>query len=249
MIRPTTIPQTLEELQLEQAIAREALRLALVQHKKMAIGLKGIQTQRTISDTFDQSATGQTIVNMMNLNLIIGSGGVLSHAPRRQQSALMMIDAFVPEGITMLSVDSIFMMPHLGVLSVLHPQASGEVFEKDCLVRLGTCVAPVGLSKEGKKCFTVLRKDTNESIDVKFGEIKLLPAGVGEKIKVDIIPEKGFDLGIGKNKKLEDVELEGGVVGIILDGRGRPFVLPEDPKERVRKLTEWHKALNIYPEK
>ena len=30
MIRPTTIPQTLEELQIEQAIAREALRLALI---------------------------------------------------------------------------------------------------------------------------------------------------------------------------------------------------------------------------
>ncbi|MBT3270167.1 methylaspartate mutase, partial [Candidatus Poribacteria bacterium] len=34
MIRPTTIPQTLRELVIEQAIAREALRLALEQHKR-----------------------------------------------------------------------------------------------------------------------------------------------------------------------------------------------------------------------
>ncbi len=249
MIRPTTIPQTLEELQIEQAIAREALRLALEQHKKMAIGLKGIQTQRTISDTFDQSATGQTIVNMMNLNLVIGSGGVLSHAPRRQQSALMMIDAFLPEGITMLTVDSIFMMPHLGVLSVVHPKASSEVFEKDCLIRLGSCVAPVGEGKEGKKCITIKRLDNGEEIDVNYGEMKLIPLEVGEKINVDIIPSRGFDVGAGKGKKLENVELEGGVVGIIIDGRGRPFVMPQDSKERVRKLTQWHKALNIYPEK
>ncbi|HZS12521.1 MAG TPA: glutamate mutase L, partial [Nitrospirales bacterium] len=41
MIRPTTIPQTLDELQIEQAIAREALRLALEHHKTLATGLKG----------------------------------------------------------------------------------------------------------------------------------------------------------------------------------------------------------------
>ena len=36
MIRPTTIPQSLEELILEQALAREALRLAFEQHKSLA---------------------------------------------------------------------------------------------------------------------------------------------------------------------------------------------------------------------
>ncbi|HBZ01265.1 MAG TPA: methylaspartate mutase, partial [candidate division Zixibacteria bacterium] len=36
MIRPTTIPQMLEELIFEQAIAKEALRLAFIQHKSFA---------------------------------------------------------------------------------------------------------------------------------------------------------------------------------------------------------------------
>src|SRR5688572_28348343 len=35
MIRPTTIPQTLDELQIEHAISREALRLALIHHKSL----------------------------------------------------------------------------------------------------------------------------------------------------------------------------------------------------------------------
>jgi uncharacterized protein (TIGR01319 family) len=48
MIRPTTVPQTLTELIVEQAIAREALRLAFIQHKGLAVGLKGIQQERTI---------------------------------------------------------------------------------------------------------------------------------------------------------------------------------------------------------
>src|SRR6185295_12554286 len=89
MIRPTTIPQTLEDLVLEQAIAREALRLAFEQHKALAVGLKGVQTQRDISDIVSQSESGASLVSLAELGLLVGSGGVLSHAPRRVQAALM----------------------------------------------------------------------------------------------------------------------------------------------------------------
>jgi len=136
MIRPTTIPQMLEELQVEHAVAREALRLALVQHRDLAVGLKGVQTERTLSDVFEQSGSGKSLIDMMSLDLLVGSGGVLSHAPRRQQTAAMLIDAFQPEGITQLAVDSIFMMPHLGVLAAVDEKAATEVFERDCIVYL-----------------------------------------------------------------------------------------------------------------
>jgi hypothetical protein len=63
-----------------------------------------------------------------------------------------------------------------------------------------------------------------------------------------ITPARGFDVGAGKGKELE-ATLEGGTVGVIIDGRGRPLQLPADKKERVRKLSEWNKALNIYPTK
>ncbi len=89
-------------------------------------------------------------MNMMALDMIIGSGGVLSHAPRRAQSALMMMDAYQPEGITMLTVDSIFMMPHLGVLSEHLYEAAREVFERDCIVKVRHCIAPVGVAKDGE---------------------------------------------------------------------------------------------------
>ena len=113
MIRPTTIPQTVTDLQIEQALAREALRLALEQHKQLAVGLKGVQQERSVSDAFLQTASGQSLIDMSALDVIIGSGGILSHAPRRAQAMLMLIDAYEPLGITQLAVDSIFMMPHL----------------------------------------------------------------------------------------------------------------------------------------
>ena len=252
MIRPTTIPQSLEELMIEQGIAREALRLAFEQHKSLAVGLKGVQQERTISDTFDQTASGETLVSLRDLNILVGSGGVLSHAPRRQQAALMLIDAFVPECVTHLAVDSIFMMPQLGVLSTVHPKAATEVFKKDCLIHLGTCIAPVGNAKENAECVKVRlerEKGDSEEVSVGFGHMKVLLLGVGESGRVVINPSKGFDVGAGHGKTFE-TKVEGGVVGLIIDCRGRrPFQLPLSAEERVRKLNEWNKALNIYPDR
>src|SRR5262245_7978059 len=203
MIRPTTIPQTLEDLAIEQAISREALRLAFEQHKMLATGLKGVQTERTISDIVSQSQSGASLVNLLDLGLLVGSGGVLSHAPRRVQAAAMMIDAFLPEGLTQLAVDSIFMAPQLGVLSTVHEQAAAEVFERDCLVRLGAVLAPIGSAKPGQPCVTVeVVAEGMTPVDrrVPFGELALLPLPVEGEARVTAAPERGFDLGAGKGK-------------------------------------------------
>jgi uncharacterized protein (TIGR01319 family) len=242
MIRPTTIPQTYHDLLLEQAVAREALRLAFAHHKQLARGLKGIQQQRTIGEALEQAETGRTLVDMMRLDMIVGSGGVLSHAPRRAQAALMMMDAYQPEGVTMLAVDSIFMMPQLGVLSTVHPEAAAQVFDRDCLIRLGSCIAPVGQGKEGEPCLTIEYNGKSETF--KVGEIRVLPMGVGETMEAVLKPTRGFDVGAGKGRSRE-VRLEGGVVGIIVDARGRPLQLPSDDALRRRKLIEWLIAFGL----
>jgi len=253
MIRPTTIPQSLQELIIEQGLAREALRLAFEQHKALAVGLKGVQQERTISDTFEQTASGETLINLMELDLIVGSGGALSHAPRRVQSAMMMLDAFVPEGITELAVDSIFMMPQLGVLAEVDndsaKKAATEVFIKDCMIRLGTSVAVVGTAKEGARCMKVQLKlpgGETEAFELPFGAVRRVPLEEGEVAEAVIEPAGGFDIGAGKGKALRR-KLSGGVVGLIFDARGRPFVLPESESERIRKLGEWAVAMDLYP--
>ena len=249
MIRPTTIPQTLQELILEQAIAREALRLAFEQHKQLAVELRGVQQQRTISEAFDQAESGQTLVDMFSLDMLVGSGGVLSHAPRRQQAMLMMIDAFQPEGITHLAVDSIFMMPQLGVLAQVNPEAATQVFERDCLIHLGTAIAPVGVAKAGEICLSIeVRIAGNPPIveDVPYGELRLYPLPLGEKASLKLQPSRRFDVGAGNGQTVE-VEAMGGVVGLVVDTRGRPFEVPTDAQQRVAQLTKWQSALDAYP--
>ena len=256
MIRPTTVPQSLEELFIEQSIAREALRLSFKQHKEFAVGLKGIQKERTISDAFDQTTSGESLVNMMDLDLLVGSGGVLSHAPRREQSAKMLIDAFMPEGITQLAVDSIFMMPQLGVLAHVDKKefseharkAALEVFHKDCLIRLGTCITPIGKAKPGDNILNAVMTFSDGTIkeqELISGEIVRLKAPY-EAIQAVLKPSKSMDIGGGKGQEIE-TNIFGGTVGLIFDGRDRPIIIPTNQEERLESIRSWSDALNEYP--
>ena len=256
MIRPTTVPQSLEELFIEQAIAREALRLSFKQHKEFATSLKGVQKERTISDAFDQSSSGESLVDMMELDLLVGSGGVLSHAPRREQSARMLIDSFMPEGITQLAVDSIFMMPQLGVLANIEKEelaadaraAALEVFHKDCLIQLGTCIAPIGNAKKGALILTAeftLPNGEKVNHELKKDELFRIDAPF-EPISAVLKPDKKMDIGSGKGETIETT-VYGGVVGLILDGRSRPISIPTASEDRLVALKSWSEAVNEYP--
>ena len=242
MIRPTTIPQTLEDLMIEQALAREALRLSFDQHKKFAVSLKGVQQERTISDTFEQTMSGETLVDLEKLDMIVGSGGVLSHAPRREQAFRMIIDSFLPEGITQIAVDSIFMMPQLGVLSAVHQKAAIEVFNKDCLVRLGTCITPIGRANIGDNvmAYSIELEDGLVEGELKCGEIILIKSPYVSS-KVNFVCSNDFKI---NNKSEFSGKVFGGEVGIILDGRSRPLIF-----DNKKIISDWSKSTNEYPNK
>lgn len=248
MIRPTTIPQTMEDLMVEHATAREALRLAFSHHGMLAVGLKGIMVRRTIADTFAQKMTGQSIIDMMRLSIIVGSGGALSHAPSRSQAAFMLIDGFQPEGITELAVDSIFMMPQLGVLSKVMPEAASQVFRNDCLIYLGTCVAPVGPhAREDARLATVELTGASgqaESFEIRNRQMTVIPLPAGETAELVVNPARKYDVGAGPGFNVT-AKVRGGETGIILDGRNRPLALPETPEERVAALKRWYAAFNL----
>ncbi|RLG31903.1 methylaspartate mutase, partial [Methanosarcinales archaeon] len=249
MIRPTTIPHTLEELIIEHAVAREALRLGLKHHKSIATRLKGVKISREDMSWIFRSEVAETYIDMMKIDIVAGTGGLLSHAPRRTQSLLILTDAFQPEGVTWLFQDSVFMMPHLGVLSTVYPEAAWQIFDKDCLVRLGTVIAPKGIGKEGESVMKVeLEMPQGEVIseNVKFGEIKRIPLSVGQEAKVKISTEGDFKIGIEYGNELEATAI-GGEVGVVLDGRGRPLLLPEEDQARRDKLLEWFDSMNLYP--
>jgi len=175
---------------------------------------------------------------------MMGSGGVLSHAPRRVPAAAMLIDAFEPEGVTELAVDSVFMMPQLGVLSEHRPEAALEVFERDCIVRLGVCVAPVGSARAGEPCVVVHLED-GRSAEVAAGSMAVIPLGPGERCEMAVEASGAFDAGAGRGRRVVR-EVSGGEVGVVVDARGRPLVQPgaTDAGRTVRRA--WEESLALY---
>jgi uncharacterized protein (TIGR01319 family) len=236
MIRPTTIPQTVEDLWLEQAVCREALRLSFDHHRSLAIGLEG-KREKGIADVFKQSSERYELVDLMKLDIAIGSGGVLSHAPERMQAALMMVEGFGLQGVTQLAVDSIFMMPHLGVFASIHPQGAQEIFENDCLIHLGTSVVPVYPPKRPRPG-TLARIYLNDEL---VGEViaeavsRIITSSSGPAV-VRVEPaHQSIDVGGGPGKHVER-SIICGDCGILCDGRNRPVVLPEPQAAAQREV-------------
>jgi hypothetical protein len=89
------------------------------------------------------------------------------------------------------------------------------------MIYLGTCVAPVGKGKVGKPALTAKLELPDGSIwknRYLLGEVRLIPCGVGEVFKASLKTHGGLILDSNKSKEL-NVELKGGVVGIVLDTR------------------------------
>ena len=161
----------------------------------------------------------------------------------------MMIDAFLPEGITRLAVDSIFMMPQLGVLSQLSEEAAMQVFHRDCLIHLGTVVAPVGLADAKSKIRVTGKRPDGTEIDetTNGGEVRLVALGEGESVELTCDPTGAFDMGAGRGKQFVQ-SVSGGVVGLIIDARGRPFNGPKQRSDGAGSLRQWLDAVDAYPQ-
>lgn len=229
LLFPTSVPATKLDLLIEQALAREALRLSLEHHVSLVKSLNKApsEIQRALLSQDAQAIITkerQQLLDMQRIGLVVGSGGVLSHAPRRAQAAAMLIDAFAPLGYTFLAVDSIFMMPHLGVLSESEPEIALQVLERDCFVPLGPCISLVSAPSHepgvvAAQCTLRTAEGVRQAV-VRRGEVLIWPLGRNERAILRVEAAGGFDFGAGAGHVWER-EVTGGEVGVIIDARGR----------------------------
>jgi hypothetical protein len=224
-LRPTTVPQTRRELLLEQAIAREALRLTLAEARQRWLGRP--------------SAPYPGLSPF--LDLIVGGGGVLAHAAHYGQAALILLDVLQPIGVSSLALDVASMSAPLGVTATVEPLAAAQVMERDGFLSLGTVVAPVGTAREGETALQLkITYDDGRALEMEmpYGSLEVLPLTPGHKATLELRPTRRFDTGLGKGKGAT-TELEGGAVGVIIDTRGRPLSLPATREEQQAKIQEW----------
>ncbi|MEW6723855.1 MAG: glutamate mutase L [Bacillota bacterium] len=244
MLFPTSLPDTIADLILEQAAAREAIRLALEYHSSLAREMKGVQITRSIDELLTQRPSGQTVVQRSQLDVIIGSGGVLSHAPSRRQAALILVDAIEPVGISRLYVDSIFMLPQLGALSEIDFEAAERILFQDCLIPLGTVIAAQGKGIPGQVIAAGKLEIDGQHHECQLvaEEMAVLPLPAGTTGRVELIPRRGIDLGNGPGRPLHG-SVMGGEVGLVLDGRLRNLGREVCPAQRAAL----YRQLELYP--
>jgi hypothetical protein len=81
---------------------------------------------------------------------------------------------------------------------------------------------------------------------LRMGELRLFPLDLNQKAAIAMQPVKSIDMGQGPGVPITR-EVQGGVVGLMLDGRGRPLQLPRDQVARTVALMKWFDAVGLYP--
>ncbi len=222
MLHPAMLPATPADLAFDQALARVALRCV--------------------------SAPPSKIARFGQLDVIIGTGGVLRHTARAAEAALLLLDGLQPTGISSLVIDAAGILGALGGAALMDGQIAADVADSDGLItQLGYCVSLSGTlptSQPALQAILEFADGRQHSAHILTGTIERLPLGAGQRATLTLIPAAGVDIGLGPGQRATlDPPIEGGRLGVIIDARGRPIVLPEDPPRRAAMLRQWQAAL------
>jgi hypothetical protein len=225
-IRYRTLPQTRQELLLEQAAAREILKLTL----------------RDILPRWSKETSRMVPSLLPRFHLIVGAGGVLASAPSERQAALVLLDALQPVGVTGMVLDNVRLAAPLAAAAMVNPLAAAQVIERDALLNLGTVVAPIGTAREGEIALTFkIEYEDGRSLEVEvpYGSLEVIPLPTGQTASLELRPTRRFDVGLGVKGQAGSTRVEGGIIGIIIDARGRPLPMAEDPEEQRERMQRW----------
>jgi hypothetical protein len=232
---PASVPTELPEMLLEFAITREIIRAALEQSRSTW-----------------PSQNGRYSRLLPAMEPILAGGGVLARSPHPAYAALTLLDALQPVGITTLVLDPHGLTPGLGAAASALPMATVQVLSSGNFVSLATVVTPVGKTRPGRPVLHIRLDPEGEGEalegEARYGQLVVLPLRQGLNARLTLRPERGFDVGFGGPGKAGAVKVAGGAVGLVIDARGRPLELPEDPVTRLEVNRKWLWDLGIREE-
>jgi hypothetical protein len=239
-----TVAQTEQDLALEQAAACEAL---------------GVAQACLESSPFHGRPRRR--------GLIVGSGRTLSALPACGRlatrgyggAALVLLNALQPEGLTRLALDRDGLLALTSAVAAVDPLAAVQLLERNALLHLGTVIAPLGTGCDGEPaliCQVEYEDGRSTTVEVPCGHLQVVPLGPGHRAKLRLealgpfafpppASGPGPALGHGRArlrpaaKREGEIQVEGGEIGIILDGRGRPLALAGEIEEQRLKVQRW----------
>jgi len=215
--RPGSLPQTEEEL----AIVHGAARLLLG----------------------ELAADGTTLDG---IDLLIGAGRTVAAAPTPGQAMQMLLDGVRPLGVTQFAIDAAGALTPLGALGDDEIAEGLGMLRDDLLTPLGAAVVTRG-GRSGQPAMRVTVHRTGwptvGPVEIRAGQVQLLPLGRGQAADLDIELDGGATLGGPRRSRRVRASVIGGTVGLVLDARDIPLVLPRRADDRRAVLASWRDTL------
>jgi hypothetical protein len=223
MLRPRLLPATPQALEIQYALARVAIRLAL-------------------------HAPGTRMAGLHPMDIVLGTGGVLAHVAHPADAALILLDSLQPRGITSLVLDSAQIAGMLGNVAMISPDIAASLSSVDATsLLLGSVISAEGAAPEGEVALRVVLEfidGRQEAAEIASGTLARLPVAPGEQALLSIYPAPAVDVGLGPGQLARSsAPVVGGVLGLMVDARGRPLRLSLEPELRVQQLRAWRAAL------
>jgi hypothetical protein len=222
---PSAIAATKEDLAMSQAVARQALYLAM-QSARRDFPQNIATIKPTLTPLFEP---------------ILAGGGALSDASRPGQSLLLLLDSIQPVGVTTVILDQNNLLPLLGAAASQNNILPVQVLESGAFLSMGTVVSPVVSANYGTpvlRAKLTYKNGTEARVDLKYGSIEALPLLSGETGSLNIQCLHGADVGFGPGRS-GTIPVSGGALGVVFDGRGRPLDLPADGVRRRELIKKW----------
>ncbi|HAE86038.1 MAG TPA: hypothetical protein DCG78_05995 [Anaerolineaceae bacterium] len=225
-LHPAFLPDTLEDLAIEHAWTRVRLQAAL-QHTHAIFPNFNYHPEQGLFAPYEP---------------ILLSGESLIRVPAAQQTLLIALDGLRPHGITTFTLDAQQLMTALGALAELEPLIAIQMIDAGVFDNLGTVITAQSAERADKTLLTleVDREEAGrEKLEVRKGTLKRIEAPHNQRTRVYLSPSELTDVGMGYIGLGGWVNVPGSKVGVVIDGRGRPLELPQDPEVRSQTIYNW----------
>jgi hypothetical protein len=226
---PSSIASTGEDQSLAQAVARQALYIAM-QAARRDFPPNAPPARTGLQPYFDP---------------IFAGGGALAQSASPADSLLILLDSIQPTGISNILMDRHGLLPSLGAAAEYNSLLPVQVLESGAFDSLGTAVSLSGAVREGVVCarlHLLYENGAEARADAVAGSLQQLPLPPGQTARLGVRPRHGIDAGFGPGRS-GTLTIRGGIMGLVIDSRGRPIRLPADSGRRREALKKWRSSL------
>lgn len=225
-LRPASIPERQRTLYIEHALLRAGARELL----------RAARPAWTTDSAYDDPNAP-----MPPFAQIIACGAALTNTGQPGMTAMLILDALQPVGVTRLRSDPGGLVAALGAVARVAPEAVVQILDGESLDDLGTCINVSGTPREGAPAVRVRVTNADgvrETHTVMGGMLFIvpLPSGLRAEVRVRVL-RRGLHIG---GKRQLRLRVMGGEAGIIIDARGRPLPLAANPRGVAAQLPAWY---------